>query len=289
MNIKLCPLCDGEIKPVYTTKDYLVSGEYFDIVECSECALRMTSPFPEEDKINEYYESDDYKSHSEQKKNIFDFLYSMVRSFMLIHKKNLVENNINVSKGTLLDFGCGLGHFLNQMNQQGWDVSGIDSSSVARESVKNRFEIQVHSPQDWLNINKKYDVITCWHSLEHVHKPWIYLQQFKKRLNPNGLLIVALPNFNSSDEDKFKGFWAAYDTPRHLYHFSIKSMSTLAMKNGFNVQSIHRLFFDVFYVSILSAKHMGKSLISGVWSGITSFLSAVGQKKKCSSLIYILK
>ena len=288
MKTNLCPLCKTQLQTVYTTKDYLVSGESFDIVECQDCALRLTNPFPEENKVNEYYASEDYVSHSEHKKNIFNFIYSSVRDFMLIRKRKLIEKKSGLSKGTLLDFGCGLGHFLNQMKENGWNVFGIDSSPKAKKSVENRFDIRVYSPDEWLNSNETYDIITCWHSLEHIHKPWVYLEQFRERLNPNGLLIIALPNFKSADAEKFKGFWAAYDTPRHFYHFSIKSMSKLTEKNGFSIQTIHRLYFDTFYVSILSAKHMGKSLISGVWSGTVSFLSAAIHKEKCSSLIYIL-
>ena len=136
---------------------------------------------------------------------------------------------------------------------------------------------------------EKYDVITCWHSLEHIHEPWIYLDKIRTHLNPDGVLVVALPNYNSTDAKRYGSSWAAYDTPRHLYHFTIESMEKIASLCGFSIQSMHRMNFDSFYVSILSAKHMGNSFFSGILNGFISWLSAKFNRKKCSSLIYIMK
>ena len=139
------------------------------------------------------------------------------------------------------------------------------------------------------NVDEKYDIITCWHSLEHIHEPWVYLDKIRTHLNPEGVLVVALPNYNSTDANRYGSGWAAYDTPRHLYHFTTESMEKIASSCGFSIQSMHRMNFDSFYVSILSSQHIGKSFISGVLNGFISWLSAMFNREKCSSLIYIMK
>ncbi len=99
-----CPLCKSELKKVYSTKDYLVSGEIFDIVECSSCRLRLTNPFPDKDKIGSYYESDEYISHAEETKGLLDSIYNMVRAYMLGRKSNLVEKSGGKKQGSILDY-----------------------------------------------------------------------------------------------------------------------------------------------------------------------------------------
>lgn len=284
-----CPLCRQELKTVFTTKDFLVSGEKFDIVECSDCRLRLTSPFPDKDKLGSYYESDEYISHTGETKGLFDSTYNMVRSYTLGRKINIVEKSSRKKQGAILDIGCGAGHFLNTMKANGWNVKGVDASRKARELVNSQFNIDVITPEVWLNSDETYDVITCWHSLEHVYEPWDYLEKIKTQLNHGGVLIVALPNYESTDGNKYRADWAAYDTPRHLYHFTHSSMEKIMTANGFNIEDINRMPFDAFYISVLSARTAGRSPISGIWNGFVSWLFSMVNKKKCSSLIYIMK
>jgi len=284
-----CPLCKHELKKVFSTKDYLVSGKNFGIMECSNCRLRLTNPFPGKNTIGDYYESDDYISHTDKSKSLFDLVYNLVRSTMLARKRNLVEKAVGKKSGTIMDIGCGAGHFLNKMKESGWDVSGVDASPKARALVNNQFGISVVSPDEWLNSHEKYDVITCWHSLEHVHEPWVYLGKIRAQLNHDGVLIVALPNYESTDAKKYGADWAAYDTPRHLYHFTSSSLEKMMFANEFLINEIYRMPYDAFYVSILSAQHMGRSVIYGMWNGFISWFYALLNKKKCSSLIYVMK
>jgi len=289
MNMSLCPICNSKMKFNFTTKDYLVSGESFDIVECESCFLRVTKPFPDKENIANYYSSDEYISHSENRSGIFDYIYGFVRSYQLNKKRKLIGKYFDNNSGKILDIGCGTGEFLQIMKKYNWDISGVDTSDKARKIVKSKLNIHVKDPKDWINSNEKFDVITCWHSLEHVHEPWLYLEKIKKILNPGGLLIVALPNYQSTDAKIYKEFWAAYDTPRHLYHFTIQSMNKMIHPQGFTIQSICRMNFDPFYVSILSANHKGKSLMNGLISGFSSWISSIITKDKCSSLIFIIK
>ena len=284
-----CPICTREMKFKFVTKDYLVTGESFDIVECEACSIRTTTPFPDKKIIGNYYSSDDYISHDDKVSGIFDSIYGLVRTYQLNKKKKLIGKYFNKSNGKILDIGCGAGDFLQYMKENHWNINGVDTSNKARKIAKKKLNIKVMDPKDWINNKEKYDVITCWHSLEHVHEPWVYLDKIKKSLTLDGFLIVALPNYQSTDAKIYKEFWAAYDTPRHLYHFTIKSMNKTIKPHGLNIESIYRMNFDPFYVSMLSAKHMGKSFMSGLINGFKSWTLSIFSKDKCSSLIFIIK
>tara|TARA_B100001750_G_scaffold33156_1_gene23032 strand:+ start:4700 stop:5572 length:873 start_codon:yes stop_codon:yes gene_type:complete len=284
-----CPICTTEMKFKFVTKDYLVTGESFDIVECEACSIRTTTPFPDKKIIGNYYSSDDYISHDDKVSGIFDSIYGLVRTYQLNKKKKLIGKYFNKSNGKILDIGCGAGDFLQYMKENHWNINGVDTSNKARKIAKKKLNIKVMDPKDWINNKEKYDVITCWHSLEHVHEPWVYLDKIKKSLTLDGFLIVALPNYQSTDAKIYKEFWAAYDTPRHLYHFTIKSMNKTIKPHGLNIESIYRMNFDPFYVSMLSAKHMGKSFMSGLINGFKSWTLSIFSKDKCSSLIFIIK
>lgn len=284
-----CPICTTEMKFKFVTKDYLVTGESFDIVECEACSIRTTTPFPDKKIIGNYYSSDDYISHDDKVSGIFDSIYGLVRTYQLNKKKKLIGKYFNKSNGKILDIGCGAGDFLQYMKENHWNINGVDTSNKARKIANNKLNIKVMGPKDWINNKEKYDVITCWHSLEHVHEPWVYLDKIKKSLTVDGFLIVALPNYQSTDAKIYKEFWAAYDTPRHLYHFTIKSMNKTIKPHGLNIESIYRMNFDPFYVSMLSAKHMGKSFMSGLINGFKSWTLSIFSKDKCSSLIFIIK
>ena len=284
-----CPICTTEMKFKFATKDYLVTGESFDIVECEACSIRTTTPFPDKKIIGNYYSSDDYISHDDKVSGIFDSIYGLVRTYQLNKKKKLIGKYFNKSNGKILDIGCGAGDFLQYMKENHWNINGVDTSNKVRKIANKKLNIKVMDPKDWINNKEKYDVITCWHSLEHVHEPWVYLDKIKKSLTLDGFLIVALPNYQSTDAKIYKEFWAAYDTPRHLYHFTIKSMNKTIKPHGLNIESIYRMNFDPFYVSMLSAKHMGKSFMSGLINGFKSWTLSIFSKDKCSSLIFIIK
>ena len=284
-----CPICTTEMKFKFVTKDYLVTGESFDIVECEACSIRTTTPFPDKKIIGNYYSSDDYISHDDKVSGIFDSIYGLVRTYQLNKKKKLIGKYFNKSNGKILDIGCGAGDFLQYMKENHWNINGVDTSNKARKIANKKLNIKVMDPKDWINNKEKYDVITCWHSLEHVHEPWVYLDKIKKSLTLDGFLIVALANYQSTHAKIYKEFWAAYDTPRHLYHFTIKSMNKTIKPHGLNIESIYRMNFDPFYVSMLSAKHMGKSFMSGLINGFKSWTLSIFSKDKCSSLIFIIK
>ena len=288
--IATCPVCnEGEFSLVFPVKDYAVSGEIFDILECRNCRVRITHPIPGKNQIDRYYESDEYLPHSETSRGILGFLYRQVQKLMITRKRKVVENVSNSSSGRLLDVGCGTGEFVFEMARSGWKVDGIDANKQARVTAHKRYGIDVKSPGQLKNRRGfEFDVITFWHALEHLHNLNDYLRKIRSYLKNDGFLLVATPNYESFDGDYYQADWAAYDVPRHLYHFNYQSLTLLLQRNGFAVTQIRRLPFDSFYISILSEQYKGESLIRGLWIGLRSFLNALSDPRRCSSIIYIL-
>jgi SAM-dependent methyltransferase len=288
-----CPLCSGSsLVHFLTCSDHLVSRKEFELSRCSSCGFIFTSAPPDEKGIGSYYESDDYISHSDSGKTFIDKLYQAVRKIMLTRKRKLVIRNTDKPTGKILDFGCGTGHFLNDMKKSGWETTGVEVNKKAREYATSKFGLEVFSPETVRSLpENEYDCITLWHVLEHFHDPFGYFKEIKRLLKPGGTVIVALPNSESYDALHYKKDWAAYDVPRHLWHFNPQTFSLFAGKTGFIVTSMKVLPFDVFYISILSEKQKGSVFPStfGMTIGKMYFLLSLLDKKKGSSIVYTLK
>jgi 2-polyprenyl-3-methyl-5-hydroxy-6-metoxy-1,4-benzoquinol methylase len=276
---------------VITASDYLITKEKFDIIECKECTLRFTSPIPSETEIDIFYKSDEYISHSDKGKSLINKIYKIVQKITLRSKRQIVEKMVTEQNGTFLDFGCGSGDFLHTMQQSGWKVSGVEVNESARKIAEYKLEISISSPNEFLNDDIKYDVITMWHSLEHLHDLKKYLQKITTSLNTNGVLMIALPNYLSFDAKHYKENWAAYDVPRHLYHFSFESIVNLLNEFGFKLIKYRHLPFDPFYVSLLSELFVKRerNIISAMWIGLKSYLGGAKNARKGSSILYIFK
>ena len=288
-----CPCCESSfIKKTLTAKDYTISKDLFEIWECADCTVRFTQHVPDISSIGYYYKSEAYVSHSDTSKGLINRLYHLVRNYTLQQKRKLVEKYAHISKGKLLDIGSGTGAFANTMQQAGWQVTGLEPDDTARQNALNKYNLQLLSPDNLYGLNdNQFDAITLWHVLEHVHDLHGYISKFKTALKDNGRLIIAVPNYTGKDTEIYGQYWAAYDVPRHLYHFSPKSIDQLAAKHGFTVEAHKPMWFDSFYVSMLSEEYKnGKSnLFAALWNGLRSNLNALQDVKKCSSVIYILK
>ncbi|HEY9117170.1 MAG TPA: class I SAM-dependent methyltransferase, partial [Roseivirga sp.] len=250
---------------------------------CSQCNTLITTPIPDEKNIITYYKSNSYVSHGDKVNPIFDKVYKQVQSRNLNYKQRIIEK-YTLSK-TLLDYGCGAGTFLSHMVRNGWSGVGVEPDSNARQIALSK-KIQVLPLYE---IKDSFDCITLFHVLEHVHQLRTTLQALIEKLNKSGVLILALPNFKSYDAHYYKEYWAGYDVPRHLYHFSQKSIFTLAKSFGLNIVATHPMKFDSYYVSLLSEKYKhGKSrLPPAIKTGYISNQRAKSSKEY-SSLIYIL-
>jgi SAM-dependent methyltransferase len=289
----LCPVCNSDSTHfALKVKDYSVSGEFFEVYECSRCGLRFTKDAPAGDKIGVYYESEDYISHSNTRKGIVNNLYHLVRTRTLTVKFHLIEGATGLKLGHHLDIGAGTGAFVQYMNGKGWKSTGIEPDEKARQLALSHHETQLLPAEAFESLlPENFDAITMWHVLEHVHALYPYLEQIKKIMKPHGLVFIAVPNFTSYDGMKYQSAWAAYDVPRHLYHFSPSSMKWLLGSAGFELIKSVPMWYDSYYISMLSEKYaQGKtSLIKGFYNGLLSNLKTMKEKEKCSSLIYVAR
>ena len=269
-----------------STKDYFKSQEAFDLVLDSSRGILITTPQPAAEDLAGYYQSQAYISHSNTQKGIIPFLYRLAQKWSLKNKINLI-NSLSNHKGALLDIGAGTGNFCETSKQNSWDVYGVEPNEKAREIAAKKNIFLHQSIEDFKG--QQFDVVTLWHVLEHLPDLENTITAIQKLLKPNGVLIVAVPNYNSFDAKHYKRFWAAYDVPRHLWHFSQKSMSKLFSEN-MKLLKTKPMVFDSFYVSLLSEKYKTGKMnpIKGFWIGLLSNLKAI-TTKEASSLIYIIK
>ena len=293
INYTECPICKSKnIALNLKSKDYFFTQESFDIYKCNSCIFLFTQGIPVEKEIGKYYKSEDYVSHSDNSKGLFNKLYHISRSYMLNYKKGIIEKFTKNKPSNLLDIGSGTGYFINNMQKNNWKVFGIEISDDAREYSKKNFNLNVENT-DYLFTDKlkNIDVITMWHVLEHVQDLDKYLKRLHELLNDYGWLFLALPNPNSFDAKYYKEFWGAYDVPRHLWHFTPETINNLIEKYNFKIVAKKKLPLDAFYVSILSSRYKGAAIpmISGMFVGFISYLKSLFCVGNCSSVIYVLK
>lgn len=292
-----CPVCSSE--KLHTgflhVKDHTVSGEQFAIDQCKNCGFKFTNPRPTLEQIGHYYQSSDYISHHDDAENLMAKVYNLVRNYTTSQKITLLESHTKERTPSLLDIGCGAGFFLQQCVQKRWNVSGTEPDPDARAVASKRVGEELYASIEHPSLqNKQFDLITMWHVLEHVHDLNGTIEWLMKHLQDNGTLFIAVPNNASYDAQVFKANWAAYDVPRHLYHFTKETMSALLNKHGFAIKEILPMWFDTFYVNMLSNqyRHNSKKLPNSFITGLVS--NWKGRKTSSneyntSSLIYVIQ
>lgn len=287
-----CPLCGSNaISNQFKVKDHTVSGAEFNIFQCKDCGLRFTQDAPDAISSGVYYKSEEYISHSDTSKGLINRIYRFVRKYSLKQKRNLVRKVAGISRGLLLDVGSGTGYFVREMKEAGWEVTGLEPDDHARQLAGSENKVDLKPIQELFRLEPSgFHIITLWHVLEHVHDLHGYIKQFKSLLKPSGKLIIAVPNYESYDARAYRHFWAAYDVPRHLYHFNTESIKRLMNIHGLSVISIQPMWFDSYYVSLLSSRYEnGKTKwLPALWRGMISNFKALGNVEKCSSLIYVI-
>ncbi|MFZ2906754.1 MAG: class I SAM-dependent methyltransferase [Cyclobacteriaceae bacterium] len=291
ITINECPICKTSgLQEFLRCRDYTVSHETFDINRCPVCTLAITTPRPENSKLGEYYQSEEYISHSGRSSGGIGILYRIARNFSLTWKRVKIQRYKQT--GTILDVGCGTGEFLSTMKNSGWKVEGMEVSDVARKKAENLIGQTIS--QELNNIsNNQFEVITAWHVIEHIPDLLPTIQKLKQLLNKDGILFIAVPNYESYDAQQYKEKWAGYDVPRHLWHFSKKSMESMLQHTGLKLLDILPMKLDSYYVSMLSEKYSNQkasaivTLFKGFFTGTTSNIKA--GKTNYSSLIYVTK
>ena len=276
-----------EDKKFITVKDFSVSGESFSLLHNEDYDLLKTHPQPSLERLPSYYESEDYISHTDGKRTLFEKMYHLVKSNAIKNKVKLI-NQWQPEKGTLLDIGAGTGDFLLEAKKQNWIITGIEPNDKAKQIAIQKgvsFGTNLEELAD-----ESFDVISMWHVLEHVPNLEEQIATLKRLLKPNGTIIIAVPNFKSYDAKYYAEFWAAYDVPRHLWHFSKTAIKKLFADQNMQLKKVKPMWFDSFYVALLSEKYKtGKmNFIKGFFIGLVSNWSGM-QKKEFSSHIYIIK
>jgi len=286
-----CPICSGNILlKKLECIDHSTSKEKFTIVSCETCDFTFTNPRPKDNSLAEYYKSDMYISHTNNTKGLFNWMYHKVRKYAIVTKLNLLKKTCKNKNH--LDIGCGTGEFLNACKNAGYNTKGVEPSELAREQAIRNFDLSVSENTNLDQFqNNQFDSISMWHVLEHVPSLNKTIKEFNRIISEKGKVIIAVPNHKSWDAQYYKEFWAGWDAPIHLWHFSKLSIEKLFLKYNFKLIEKKPMFFDSFYVSILSTefKTGNKNFINGFIIGLISNFIGIFSKKGCSSIIYVFE
>ena len=290
---KNCPLCNGtDIAPLFTCKDRFATNEDFEIYKCHSCDFTFTQKIPDEKEICRYYESPTYISHSNTNKGIINKAYHIARHIMLQRKKKLIERLTLLKNGRLLDYGAGTGYFANTMYNAGWDVIAIEKSKKARELAMEELGFKIFPEEQLKEIERNsLDVVTMWHVMEHIQDLDHMWEELYRILEETGIAVIAVPNKASYDAGIYKENWAAYDVPRHLWHFTPSTIMKWGEKHGFILERQYTMPFDGFYISMLSERYKGSkcSVIKGFWQGFKGWIAQNKRRSASSSMIYVFR
>jgi 2-polyprenyl-3-methyl-5-hydroxy-6-metoxy-1,4-benzoquinol methylase len=291
-SVSICPICSSSsFTKFLSAKDHTTTGEQFEIVKCAKCDFTLTNPRPDINSIGKYYQSEKYISHTGGSKSLFDKVYVFARTITLGWKLKLINKHKSV--GSILDYGCGTGEFLHHLKNHGWATTGIEPSENARQKAASLLKTSVSESIDQIKGNE-FDMITLWHVLEHIHDLNEKLLAIKSLLKQDGTIFIAVPNHEAPDAQKYGAYWAGYDVPRHLWHFSKDTMRKLFDKTGLELIDIQPMKLDAYYVSLLSEVYKNPnqnkivSALKAVVNGFVSNLTA-NKTQNHSSLIYIAK
>lgn len=288
-----CPICEHhQFTLSLQCIDHTVSHETFNIVKCNSCEFTFTNPTPDPTALGNYYQSPNYVSHSERPIKILDRVYALARTQTLKCKIRIVKNHISTNTPTILDYGCGTGDFLSTCKANGWQITGIEPSDSAKQIASKKTGQVIYSNIEQIP-NNTFDIITLWHVLEHIPNLHQTLQQLRGKLSETGTIFVAVPNCNSWDAKHYKANWAAYDVPRHLWHFKKKDIATIMKTHSLYVANILPMKLDAYYVSLLSEKYKTGSLtITAILQAFANGLRSNKSAKRTaeySSHIYVIK
>ena len=290
MDIKLeaCPLCGNlHSTPFLEVEDYLATGKTFKLVQCDSCSFVFTNPRPSPDCMGKYYESGDYISHAKDNSSIKNIGYFTSRTIMF-HKKLSWIKSLQPVNSRLLDFGCGTGSFLKFLSKKNWEVWGVEPNDTARKHLTGELKHRVFSNLSEIP-ETTFDIITLWHVLEHLHDIHGTINDLISNLSATGWLVMALPNFCCHDAQHYKHFWAGYDVPRHLSHFTPQTIKLLAKKHRLQLVKTIPLVLDAYYICMLSEQYQQGSWLKGLYHAFKSNLRAAKDPSNYSSLVYILK
>lgn len=269
-------------------KDHFLTQEEFEITETAIKGVFKTAPLPAH--LDRYYESPDYISHHQDSGSTKEKLYKYLQGFNLKYKKNTVLKHLKTGPN-ILDYGCGAGEFLKFIEED-LNAFGFEPNEKARQAAEKKLNKAVLISDLNLITAESLDAITLWHVFEHIENQNEILNLFHSKLKPGGILIIAVPNPGSFDAKHYGKYWAAYDVPRHIFHFTKTGMENLIKSKSENwkLKKIKPLLLDSFYISMLSEKYKKSSLfwLKGfIFGAISNFKAS--KNHEFSSLIYIIE
>ena len=289
MNNK-CPWCGSDKAQINLwLKDEFLSKEDFHICECLNCGLLYTMPRPSKDKIGNYYKSEEYYSHQENKKGFIPKIYESVKKVNLKHKYKLSTEGIET--GSMMDIGCGVGDFIHTVEEKGWQCLGVEPLDDAKTIAKTRVKADIIRSEELENLpDASFDLITMWHVLEHVDDLKWQVTQLQRLVKPKGRIVIAVPNYKSYDGQYYKEHWAAYDVPRHLNHFNKQTITKIFKASGLELKKTDKLIWDAYYISYMSEHYKFHKfpLIKGAYRGLVSNCKA-RRSGEWSSMVYIFE
>ena len=291
IKLEKCIVCSKKnITEKMICKDFTVSGELFKIVSCETCGFTFTNPRPKDEDLQKYYISNSYISHTNNKKGLFNTLYQAIRLITINRKVKLLKSM--KKNGKVLDIGCGTGEFLNKCKRNGYETIGFEPSDMARKQAVKNFDIEVMKSNSFEKLeSNSVSIITMWHVLEHIPDIENVLVECSRLIKDNGIIYIAVPNYLSWEAKYYKNYWAAWDTPIHLWHFIEKTIKLLFKKYNLELIKTKPMIFDSFYVSLLSEEYKtgSKNYIKSFIIGLLSNIIAIFSKKGHSSNIYMFK
>ena len=287
-NIEKCPVCQSDkFTQEFSCVDETVSRETFQISKCEECAFLFTNNIPKKEELGKYYQSEEYISHTNSSEGLFNKLYKLIRFITLKQKVKLLGKET----GVLLEYGSGTGELLAACIEKGWKCTGVEPEEKARKKAQKNHKLKLIDTAEKIDFcENSIDRIMMWHVLEHIPDLHETLSNFKHWLKKEGVMLIAVPNHKSWDAKHYKESWAAYDVPRHLYHFDKNSMKTLLNQHNLEIIKTKPMWFDAFYVAILSEKIKSgqKKIIKGAILGLVSNLRALFINREFSSQIFVI-
>jgi len=286
-----CPIClSNNLTLAINTKDYFLTNENYSILKCNTCGLHLTNPVPETGKLHTYYKSKKYYSHQNNSYSLMSVIYNLARNYAIKKKYRLIKKYFLTGK--ILDYGCGSGDFLLYLNRKGWNTYGLEPDINARSMALSK-DIRVAADiNELLSVtNDSFDVVTMWHVLEHIPDFVKVLNDLLNIMKKKSILVIAVPNNNSWDANYYKKYWAAWDVPRHLFHFNKENMKMLGEKLNLQLINVSPMSFDSYYVSLLSEKYKNRGFFSFFPAIVNGFYSnyKARHNMEYSSLIYTFR